>query len=110
MIGFSSDGMKEHHPDETCDPALETTFDACVAFDPKRKVDREERVRDDAKMVAGEITVLTPVTRGTYVMDDMVLAAGKILDRLWNRRAGCCDVKNVWFDVDGLSGVDSCPG
>ena len=37
--------------------APEPTFDGCVTFDPKYKLVREARVKDDTIMVAGEIAM-----------------------------------------------------
>ena len=41
--------------------APEPTFDGCVTFDPKYKLVREARVKDDTIMVAGEIAMANKV-------------------------------------------------
>ena len=69
MIVSACDGTEANHPDKGCDQAPEAVLDAGITFtfNPRCKVHRKARVKDDARTVAGEIAVANTVEYETVV-------------------------------------------
>ena len=53
---FSSESVTEGHPDKVCDTVSDAILDACLEQDPKSRVACETLVKDNALVLAGEIT------------------------------------------------------
>merc|ERR1712113_479545 len=56
-----SESVNDGHPDKRCELVSGAVLDACLANDPRNKVDCETAAEDDALMVAGKLTVQTKV-------------------------------------------------
>jgi len=56
MHHFTSESVSEGHPDKVCDYIADSILDAYVSEDPKSRVACEVLCKEDAVVVAGEIT------------------------------------------------------
>ena len=66
---FTSESVKEGHPDKLCDQVSDAILDACLAQDPDSKVACETCTKTNLVMIFGEITTRAKVDYEQVVRD-----------------------------------------